>query len=748
MIILHPLFLTAQEWVLSGPPGNGGKRIVAIPNEPNTVISVLGSSYYPTYPLKTINDGMTWELLYQGLPEYISGPYYRVHDFVSDVAFPDTLFMTRQIGDSTICVFRSVNSGENWQEVYQVDSSGVITVYNGIVYLISKGEGLFRSQDSGDTWENINSSPPSADRLLVDSQNPNRIYVSTYSNGLFYSADSGISFELIGFPDTTIWAFDVISTDTSSLIVVSAGTIGDHQVFFSNDNGQTWVTRVEGLPVETLWGVVNALEISPDNSDIIYAGTAGFGVYKTINKGLLWFPINEGLNLPSYFIQHISGTTLVINTNYPHILYASFAHGLFKTTNGGEEWSLIGIPTTRVTGLSVSPLNPKLVYASTLRGFYVRRDGRWMHTNLWGSGSGISVTSSPVDSNTVIASLEDGIFQGWVYKSEDGGQTWDESYAFNNEILVRDVVFDPMFPERVYCIWTASFGIDYSGLLVSDNAGDTWDLVELDSVGFRGVRSPLAISPTNSDELYLLDISGKVLKSTDRTLTWTPMRSETDTSHYAIAIDPFNTDNIYLGTYSVWKTPDGGETWIRTNLNKWVNDMAFDESSGYLYATTYGGGVFYTTDGGDTWDSLAVPSNPYLDPIDIGEAEGSSVIYAGSVGTGVFEWLQESVSVRFPVYETNRIELFELSQNYPNPFNSETSISFVLPKTSTVNLKVIDILGQSVITLIDNHTLPSGNHTIWWDSKDAQGRTVSAGLYLYEFETYGRKETKKLILLK
>ncbi|NIV14206.1 MAG: hypothetical protein GWN62_23910, partial [Aliifodinibius sp.] len=232
-----------------------------------------------------------------------------------------------------------------------------------------------------------------------------------------------------------------------------------------------------------------------------------------------------------------------------------------------------------------------------------------------------------------------------------------------------------LFPERVYGVWWWSLA-STSGLIISDDSGDSWNITYLDTsinLGQAGseVIQPLAINPLNSDELYLLEISGEVHKSIDRGVSWTQIRLEQDTAHFAIAIDPFNQNNIYVGTYSVWKSEDGGNNWLRTNLNKWTLDLAFDETTGYLYVATYGNGVFYTTDGGITWDSLSVSANPFLYCIDIGEGSGYSKIYAGSFGTGVFEWTRQTTSIK---ERNNEINNFELLKNYPNPFNN---LSFI-----------------------------------------------------------------------
>ncbi len=90
---------------------------------------------------------------------------------------------------------------------------------------------------------------------------------------------------------------------------------------------------------------------------------------------------------------------------------------------------------------------------------------------------------------------------------------------------------------------------------------------------------------------------------------------------------------------------------------------------------------------------------------------------------------------------------FNLKQNYPNPFNPQTNIEFELKKDSNVELKVYDINGQEVNTLINNN-LNSGNHKLIWNGTDNNNNKVSSGVYFYRLNANGTTDTKKMILLK
>lgn len=90
---------------------------------------------------------------------------------------------------------------------------------------------------------------------------------------------------------------------------------------------------------------------------------------------------------------------------------------------------------------------------------------------------------------------------------------------------------------------------------------------------------------------------------------------------------------------------------------------------------------------------------------------------------------------------------FELAQNYPNPFNPSTEISFSLPSNTHVELDIFNVLGQKVRTLVSGD-LTAGEHTVMWDGQNANGATVSSGVYFYRIAAGDFTDTKKMMMLK
>jgi len=93
-------------------------------------------------------------------------------------------------------------------------------------------------------------------------------------------------------------------------------------------------------------------------------------------------------------------------------------------------------------------------------------------------------------------------------------------------------------------------------------------------------------------------------------------------------------------------------------------------------------------------------------------------------------------------------ETFDLMQNYPNPFNPETSIKYQLPENCTVSLKIFNVLGQEVRTLINNNEKKSGYYSIKWDGRDNYGIAVSSGIYIYRIKAGNFVRSKRMVLIK
>jgi hypothetical protein len=156
------------------------------------------------------------------------------------------------------------------------------------------------------------------------------------------------------------------------------------------------------------------------------------------------------------------------------------------------------------------------------------------------------------------------------------------------------------------------------------------------------------------------------------------------------------------------------------------------------YTQTGTGGILKTTDGGNNWEINTGNLNSKLNALCIkdnyGWAVGENGLILRTTDAGV-AWIEDE-SDNIPPTE------FVLEQNYPNPFNPSTVISYRLPVISKVTLKVYDILGREVVTLV-NEEQPAGNYEVEFNSK-----AISSGIYFYTLQAGSFISTKKMILLK
>ena len=124
-----------------------------------------------------------------------------------------------------------------------------------------------------------------------------------------------------------------------------------------------------------------------------------------------------------------------------------------------------------------------------------------------------------------------------------------------------------------------------------------------------------------------------------------------------------------------------------------------------------------------------------------GEYQIQSVLASDMNNRGIAPVVNQSALI------TSLPVAYELEQNYPNPFNPATEISFSLPEQTHVNLEIYNVLGQRVITLV-NEQMEAGAHEVTWDSKDNDGSSVASGIYLYRLNTDKFSQSRKMMLLK
>jgi uncharacterized delta-60 repeat protein len=245
----------------------------------------------------------------------------------------------------------------------------------------------------------------------------------------------------------------------------------------------------------------------------------------------------------------------------------------------------------------------------------------------------------------------------------------------------------------------------------------------------------------------------------------------------AMALD--DSGNVYVTGYSYGGSetdydyatikyhPNGDTAWARRyNGPGSYHDEAYDiavDGSGNVYVTGY-------SRGSETWDDyVTIKYHPrgdttwtrrYNGPVNgddvartiVIDGSGNVYVSGSSVGSGTgFDYAtikySKNTNVRDETESREKTCEFSLSQNYPNPFNQTTKIEFTLVTSDFVSLKIYDILGRKVRTLVSEH-VPSGHKSVLWDGKDGLGNEVASGIYFYKLEAGDFTEVKKMVLIK
>ncbi|MCX6151682.1 MAG: T9SS type A sorting domain-containing protein [Ignavibacteriales bacterium] len=347
-----------------------------------------------------------------------------------------------------------------------------------------------------------------------------------------------------------------------------------------------------------------------------------------------------------------------------------------------------------------------------------------------------------------------------IYCTSDLGQTWivkDSGIVRNDIPYLKDI---NGFPSPLICGETFAGG--FGKLYRRDLNSPTWEKVFDIGIGQLNVveanQQTADVWVGGETTIFAPYIS----KSEDKGKTWLTFYPNLngDNACNSILFDDNDTNIVYAGMEgSVIKSTDRGETWNPTKLTGtlyYFNALAKD----YLTSTIFAGGstnenyfgLFGSSDGGESWYQIAPIPTVMLKGISSLQVVVSSWccernLYVGTLGDGIYTY---HLKVIDEVLDENQDPLqFHLSQNYPNPFNPTTAISYVIPKSSFVVLKVFDVLGNEVSTLVNENKL-AGSYAVYFNIKDLpEGKAgLSSGIYFYKLQVDNYIQTRKMTILK
>lgn len=530
---------------------------------------------------KSTDSGKTWTKMSSGL---IGAPSF----LVIDLRNPQTLYTgTFSVTEARGRIFKTMDGGASWTTIDNGITRPLTTSPFALVidptnsqtlYVASYG-GIFKSTDGGMRWENLEVGLPTVfvAALAIDPKNPQVLYAAA-NGGVLKSSNGGGTWiqDGAGLPITP-WALAIDFQDPQ---VLYAGVYDEAGVYKSTDGGKRWVAMNAGLTDVTISGVVT----DPRDSQTVYITASPGGVSKSTEGGRKFASMNTGLPNPP--------VNLTIDPKDPQVLYAVVpllrqgvranfpSAGIFKTTNGGRDWTSINEGLDPDSGSSIDlpdvfakvvidPQNSQTLYvADILTGLYQSINGGedWesINENL---RRALTVVIDPTNSQTLYAGLHSlsplpgTLGRGGVVKSTNGGGDWisiNQGFPANPSGAfppIPALVIDPSNPQIVYA---AVGGVQSPGLYKSTNGGESWRKGNGIPLQF-GVHC-IAMDPQNSQILYagtnaiLSADPGGVYKSIDGGETWAPLNNGFPRTGgiglgvFSLAIDYQNPNTLYAGT--------------------------------------------------------------------------------------------------------------------------------------------------------------------------------------------------------
>ncbi len=331
-------------------------------------------------------------------------------------------------------------------------------------------------------------------------------------------------------------------------------------------------------------GRVADLAVNPCNHSEIYAAIASGNIWKSVNNGTTWEPIFDKYG--AYAIGCI-----VIDPNNHNVVWAGtgennhqralgWGDGVYRSDDAGASWKNMGLKESRqIGGIAIDPRNSDIIY--------VAAEG-----SVWGPGG-----------------------ERGLYRTVDGGKTWEKILNISEHTGVNNVVLDPRNSDVIYCtseqrrrhVGLKISGGPESAVYKSTNGGKSFDKIMKGLPGGDIGGMGLAISPVNPDVLYLIveaqGESGGFFRSVNRGASWEKMNSYHASGQYynKIICDPKDVDRVFsLDTYTQ-VTVDGGRTFTRVSNNgRHVDDHAMwiDPSNTDHWYIGGDGGIYETYDNG------------------------------------------------------------------------------------------------------------------------------------------------------
>lgn len=648
--------------------------------------------------IKTINGGSNWSVIYSD-----TGIYFNCFEFSDS----NTVFAGARLG----VIFKSTDLGMNWSSmttainnVYDIEFVNEYTGY-------AVGNKILKTTDAGNSW--VQQFQTGLNQIFY------AVSFSDENNGIAVGQSSGYGFICKTVNGGVNWI-----TQTNQLFS------GCEDVFCLDSN-IAYIAQYQSIYKTTNGG-------SNWNQSYSYSHASYYSLYFTSHEtgfavgedALVSRTFDGGDNWYSNYISSISASG---NTNFSRSIYfvdslngiITGEYGLiFQTTNGGSNWFNQKESINHFYGVHF--INENTGYVCGQNGMIMKTINGGSDWNMLNSGFNGDLNDIWfVNSNEGVAVGDSCI----ALRTTDGGVSWTRGFT-PGAYELNSVAF-----------LNSNFGLagGYTGHIIrTTNGGFSWSQVYYVQDG-----NPFEVSIPSADTMYA---AGKkvLLKSTNSGINWTTLANGTSTTGFS-KLQFFNSTTGYVtGTrqvsiftnYRLLKTTNGGLSFDSISHDQ--IEISFSNENNGL-GLFYNGSVKRTTDGGIKW----IPFD--LNGIDntlngVFAADDNKGFIIGEFGAII---QTGDIITHISNSENHLDKSFLLYQNYPNPFNPVTHLEFGILNLGFVSLKVYNVLGNEVATLV-NERKNAGKYDVVFDGSDHP-----SGVYLYRLEIDGNvMETKRMVLLK
>jgi len=695
LVFILTITISAQEgWFWQNPiPGNtySINKIYFLDEDNGMVIGPGGLIYMTT------NGGEAWKPVYTGVSETLI----------------DLGFVNSNLGIiiSDKSILKTTDGGLNWEKIFEAEPNTAFqfcSILDSLNFFVTVGEqdgyqyysSVLISNDGGSSWSQTSELNGLPRELYFINQDVGLYFVAFR---LYRTVDGGLSWTSTQFP--TMYTVDISFCDSLNGILKSSSL-----TYVTDDGGLTW-NQANSPPEYTSEALIYA-------PDLIIAAGSNQSIYKSTDLGNSWIQLLRLGGGTSVEFISIS----IANNSY----FVSGYGTIYKSSDSGENWCSIKQGTTEYLH-SINMVNRDF-------GIAVGGNGTILTTHNGGAiwqmqNSGTNEWLYSVNCIDTLNALAAG-YSGVIIKTTDGGESW----VPKNSGVSISVYHLEMFDQNI------GMAVGWGGtLLKTTDGGDSWQSQIISSMNFW-------ISEyMDSSNIFIggsiANGYGYILRSQNAGVSW-------DTVYQALYKFPrsmcrLGDQSLIVTASDGWiiKSTDLGNSW--TNLNsprQYHGRISFIDSINGLLSFD-DGFIYRTTNGGSSWIS-EWPFGSQLRDIQMLNMEDAVAV--GFYGAIISTISDHIVSVDYSdIFDVNTSSSnYLLLQNYPNPFNPITKIQYSVNSTQNITLKVYDILGREIATLV-NEEKPVGEYEV-----EFNGSALTSGIYFYQLKAGEFSETKKMILLK